>query len=305
MNELDALALTTLNQDSVVLDVGAGSGEFTRAALARGATVIAVEPSGERCQQFGKADRLMVVHAAAGSADGTAKYVARVRRNLSTNAKDAVVVPVTRLDDLIENNGVTAVDVLRIRATGNLAAVVLGASRVVASAKVIRLAGDAIVDDDAVALSGLLARQPVYADTVAGVMKWSEDDPFLPSTIDWLIGVEPKDRTPFTEDDLAAILLAEGRSPDAARRTRVAILLQSNPQLYEYPYPLPHVADLLDELALDPDPVTWRAAAWWRERMASFDHRTRNTRRQNAFERQLDHLTGPRHLRPVPFPHLT
>jgi FkbM family methyltransferase len=305
MNELDELALTTLQQGSVVLDVGAGSGEFTRAALARGARVIAVEPSEERCWQLGPIGRLTVVHAAAGSANGMAKYVARVRRTLSTNAKDAARVPITRLDSLAENHGVGALDVLRIRAAGNLEGALMGASHLVASAKVIRLVGDAVVGDDASVLSGLVTHRPLITATAAGVMPWSDERPFLPSRIDWLTGVGPTVQTIFTEDDLTAIALSEGRSPDAARRTRLALLLHSNPQLYQHPYPSPHITDVLDELALDPDPATWRAAAFWRERMSSYDHRTRNARRQAALERHLDHLTGPRPQRPSPFPHLT
>jgi FkbM family methyltransferase len=305
MNELDAHALISLHPGSVVLDVGAGSGEFTRAALDRGARVIAVDPSAERCQQLGAADRLTVVHAAAGSAEGTTKYVARVQRNLSTNARDALKVSVATLDSLAEKNAVAAVDVLRIRAAGNLAAVLMGASHLVANVKVIRLAGDAIVGDDASVLSRVVTHRPLSTATVAGVMPWSDDRPFVPSRIDWLTGIEPTTRTIFTEDDVAAMVFAEGRSPEAARRARLAMVLQSNPQFYEYPYPLPHISDVLDELALDPDPATWRAAAWWRERMSGYDHRTRNTRRQAAFERQLDHLTGARPQRPSPFPHLT
>jgi FkbM family methyltransferase len=305
MNELDAVALTALKAGDVVLDVGAGSGEFTRAALACGAKVIAVEPSEERCQQLGDANGLTVVHAAAGSSNGTAKYVARVRRNLSTNARDAVVVPITRLDSLAEKHRVTAVSVLRIRAAGNLAAVLTGASHLVASANVIRLAGDAMVGDEPIELAGLVARRSVSAATVVGVMPWSDEHPFLPSRIDWLMGIAPTKGVPSTEDNLAALIQVEGRSTDAARRTRMAIVLQSNPRLYELPYPLPHVTDVLDELALDPYPATWRAAAWWREHMAGYDHRTRNDRRQAAFNRRLDHLTGARNQRPSPFPHLT
>jgi FkbM family methyltransferase len=305
MNELDLLALTTLKPGSVVLDVGAGSGEFTRAALDCGARVIAVDPSAERCQQLGTADRLTVVHAAAGSANGTAKYVARVRRNLSTNAKDAVKVPVATLDSLAESHAVTAVDVLRIRTAGNLAAVLTGASHLVANSKVIRLVGDAVLGDDASVLSGLFTQRPLLTATVAGVMPWSNDRPFVPSRIDWLTGIGPTTQTIFSEDDVAALVFAEGRSPDATRRARLAILLQSNQQLFEQPYPLPHITDVLDELALDPDPATWRATAWWREHLARYDHRTRNVRRQAAFERQLDHLSGVRPQRPSPFPHLT
>ena len=304
MNELDALALTRLKAGDVVLDVGAGSGEFTRAALARGARVITVEPSEARCDQLGSTDMLTVVHAVAGSANGTARYVERVRRNLSTNARDAVVVPMTRLDSLAEELGVTTANVLRIRAAGNLGAVLIGSPHLVASANVVRLAGDAMVGDDASALSGLVTRRPVYAATIAGVMRWSDEHPFLPSRIDWLIGIEPKILAPSTEDDLAALVQAEGRSPDAARRARMAILLPSNPQLYEQPYPLPHVTDVLDELALDPDPATWRAAAWWREYTAGYDHQTRNARRQAAFDRRVHHLSGARDQRPSPFPRL-
>ncbi len=303
MNELDALALTGLKADAVVLDVGAGSGEFTRAALDCGAQVIAVEPSGARCDQLGSADMLTVVHAAAGSANGTAKYVERVRRNLSTNARDAVAVPVIRLDSLAENLGVTAVNVLRLRAAGNLGAVLIGSSHLVASANVVRLVGDAMVGDDGPKLAGLVHRS-VYAATVAGVMRWSDEHPFVPSRIDWFMGIDPTNGAPSTPDDLADLVQAEGRSPDAARRTRMSILLQSNPQLYEHPSSLPHVTDVLDELALDPDPATWRAAAWWRERVAEYDHRTRNARRQAAFDRQLHHLTGARDQRPSPFPRL-
>ena len=303
MNELDALALTGLKADAVVLDVGAGSGEFTRAALDCGAQVIAVEPSGARCDQLGSADMLTVVHAAAGSANGTAKYVERVRRNLSTNARDAVAVPVIRLDSLAENLGVTAVNVLRLRAAGNLGAVLIGSSHLVASANVVRLVGDAMVGDDGPKLAGLVHRS-VYAATVAGVMRWSDEHPFVPSRIDWFMGIDPTNGAPSTPDDLADLVQAEGRSPDAARRTRMSILLQSNPHLYEHPSSLPHVTDVLDELALDPDPATWRAAAWWRERVAEYDHRTRNARRQAAFDRQLHHLTGARDQRPSPFPRL-
>jgi FkbM family methyltransferase len=305
MNELDTLALTTLKAADVVLDVGAGSGEFTRAALARGARVIAVEPSEERCHQLGSADRLTVVHAAAGSINGSAKYVERVRRNLSTNARDAVAVPLTRLDSLSEKLGVTAVNVLRIRAAGNLGAVLSGASHFVASANVVRLVGDAMAGDEPMEIAGRLTHRSVYAATVAGVMRSSDEHPFLSSRIDWLLGIEPMNVAPSTEDDLATVIQAEGRSPDAARRTRVALLLQSNPQLYEHPYRLPHVTDVLDELALDPDPATWRATAWWREHLAGYDHRTRNARRQAAFDRQLHHVTGARDQRPSPFPHLT
>jgi FkbM family methyltransferase len=294
MNELDTLALTTLKPGDVVLDVGAGSGEFTRAALTRGAMVIAVEPSEERCHQLGSADMLTIVHAAAGSTNGTAKYVARVRRTLSTNARDAAVVPTTRLHSVAEERGITAVNVLRIRAAGNLAAVLIGASHLVASANVVRLVGDAMVGDEPMEIAGLVPHRSVFAATVAGVMQWSDEHPFLPSRIDWLMGIEPMNGAPSTEDDLAALVQAEGRSPEAARRTRMAILLQSNPQLYEHHNPLPHLADVLDELALDPDPATWRAAAWWRERLTGHDHRTRNARRQAAFDRQLNHLTGAR-----------
>jgi FkbM family methyltransferase len=304
MNELDTLALTTLKPGDVVLDVGAGSGEFTRAALARGARVIAVEPSEERCHQLGSADRLTVVHAAAGSTDGTAKYVARVRRTLSTNARDAAVVPTTRLDSVAEKRGITAVNMLRIRAAGNLGAVLIGASHFVTSANVVRLVGDAIVGDEPMEIAGRLTHRCVYAATVAGVTLWSDEHPFLPSRVDWLMGIEPTRNAPFTEDELAAVIQAEARSPDSARRTRMALLLQSNSRLYEYPYPLPHVTDVLDELALDPDPATWRATAWWRERMSGYDHRTRNARRQAAFDRQVHHLTGARDQRPSPFPHL-
>ena len=304
MNELDALALTALKAGDVVLDVGAGSGEFTRAALDRGARVIAVEPSENRCQQLGAANGLTVVHAAAGNENGTAKYVARVHRNLSTNARDAIVVPITRLDCLAEKLGVSAVNVLRIRAAGNLADVLMGASQLVASPNVVRLVGDAVVGDEPMELVGLVTHQSVCAATVAGVMPWSAEHPFLPSHIDWLMGSEPANGVPSTENDLAALVQAEGRSIDAARRTRMAIVLQSNPQLYEHPYPLPHVTDMLDELALDPDPATWRATAWWRERMAGYDHRMRNARRQAAFDRQLDHLIGARDQRPSPFPQL-
>jgi FkbM family methyltransferase len=305
MNELDAFALTTLKQGSVVFDVGAGTGEFTRAALARGASVIAVEPSEERCQKLGTADRLTVVHTAVGSANGTAKYVGRVRRTLSTNARDAVRVPISTLDSVAESKAVAAVDVLRIRAAGNLEDALTGASHLVANAKVIRLVGDAVLGDDASVLSGLVTRRPLVTATVAGVMPWSDDRPFVPSRIDWLTGIDLTGRTIFTEDDVAALVFAEGRSPDATRRTRLARVLQSNPQLYEYPYPLPHITDVLDELALDPDPTTWRAAAWWRDHLNGYDHLTRNARRQAAFERQVDHLTGPRPQRPSPFPHLT
>jgi FkbM family methyltransferase len=305
MNELDAIALTRLHAGDVVLDVGAGSGAFTRAALDCGARVIAVEPSRSRCEQLGAADRLTVIHAAAGGANGTAKYVERVRRNLSTNARDAVAVPITRLDSLVEKLGVTAVHVLRIRAAGNLSAVLIGASHLVASTNVVRLVGDAIVGDEARDLVGLVAVRDIYAATLAGIMRWSDEHPFLPSTIDWLIDSAYTNRGPSTEDDLTIIVQAEGRSPDAARRMRMASMLQANPQLYRFPYPLPHVTDVLDELALDPDPATWRAAAWWREYAGGYDHRTRNARRQAAFDRQLHHLTGTREQRPSLFSPLT
>jgi FkbM family methyltransferase len=305
MNELDTLALTTLKAGDVVVDVGVGSGEFTRAALDCGAKVIAVEPSGARCQHLGAADRLTVVHAAAGSADGTAKYAERVRRNLSTNARDAVVVPITRLDSLAQKFGVTAVNVLRIRAAGNLVAVLSGASHLVSSANAVRLVGDAMAGDEPMEIGGLVTHRSVSAATAAGVMRWSDELPFLPSRIDWLVGSEPPNLAPFTAADLAAVIQAEGRSPDAARRKRMAILLQSNPQLHQDHSPLPQVTDVLDELALDPDPATWRAAAWWRERLARYDHHTRNARRQAAFDRQLHHLTGAREQRPSPFPYLT
>jgi FkbM family methyltransferase len=305
MNELDTLALTTLKAGDVVVEVGAGSGEFARAALDCGAKVIAVEPSGARCQQLGAADRLTVVHAAAGSADGTAKYAERVRRNLSTNARDVVLVPIMRLDSLAEELGITAVNVLRIRAAGNLAAVLSGASHLVSSANVVRLVGDAMAGDEPMEIGGLVNHRSLYAATVAGVMRWSDELPFPPSRINWLMGIEPPNLATFTEDDLAAVIQAEGRSPDAARRARMVILLESNPQLYEDRSSLPHVTDVLDELALDPDPATWRAAAWWRKRLARYDHHTRTARRHAAFDRQLHHLTGARDQRPSPFPHLT
>jgi FkbM family methyltransferase len=305
MNELDTLAIASLTTGDVVLDVGAGSGEFTRAALERGAKVIAVEPSAARCDQLRRANELTVVQAAAANSDGSAKYVERVRRNLATNARDAVAVPTIRLDTLAERLGLATVNVLRVRAAGNLSAVLLGASHLVTGANVIRLVGDAVLGDAATDLAGLLLHRSVSAETVAGVLTWSEEHPFVPSRIDWLVGLDDTSGAPSTEDDWAAVVQAEGRSSDTARRTRIAGLLQTNPQLYSYPYPLPHVADVLDELALDPDPATWRAAAWWRERVAGYDHRTRNARRQAAFDRRLHQLTGDREQRPSPFPTLS
>ena len=301
MDDLDQLALSQVKPGDVVVDVGAGSGDFTRAAHFIGARVIAIEPSIERCRQLQSLLNVTVIHAGAARDAGRTQYVERVRRTLATNARDAVAVTTVRLDDLIDIHAIRSAAVVRIRAAGNLGNVLSGAVNLVDHATVVRLVGNVLVGDEP---TKLLDGRPVLAATIAGIMQWSRHQPYMPAKIDWIIGAEPAQLPVTTEDDLAAVMLAEGRAPDAGRRARIARLLEANPQLFEDPYPLPHAVDLLDELALDPDPATWRAAAWWRDRTASYDDRTRNQRRRAAMERRLDHLTGPHEARPSPFSQL-
>lgn len=342
MERLDQLLLAQLASDDILIDVGAGSGEVARAAAAKGVQVIAIDPSARRCQDLAAVPGITVIEAALGQTTGTAKYVERVRRTLVTNARDAAIVSVTTLDQIVADHHLGSTAAIRIRAVGRLGAVLRGGVSAVATSRMIRVVGDAIAGDNAADVAALLVgnvttrsdtepSQPsaatgrlihatvedvvlerpaapliriVAAATVAGIVRWLPDYANVASHINWLTPVCAEDAPLADDDQMALIIAAEARAIDPSRRSRLASVLNHHPELYSYPSAIPGVADLLDELALDPDPATWRAAGWWRARLAEYDDATRNRRRHAAFERLVDSLTGPKSSRPAPFPSL-
>lgn len=292
---LDDLALAGMGTGDLVVDIGAGSGAFSRAALAAGCRVIAVDASGEACRALGAHDRLQVIHGAIAAAGPGQKFVARLGRALVTNARDAVTVPVVTVRDLLSQHGPGAGHVLRVRAAGQLAAAIDGADGILSNAgglghlghACIRLIGDALVGDDAGTILGHFDGWSATALTAVGLRSWTAGlAPFVP-TLDWLLTTTPSESPVPTDDDIVHLALLGGRAADPAHRTRVAAALGDQTTLIDNP----DISDLLDELALDPDHTTWYAARWWRSHLRTVDHRQRSHRRARAHDRLIERLT--------------
>lgn len=291
-NPLDAAALASLREGAHVFDIGFGRGDFTRSALEAGAAVLAMDPSADACHALTPATNLTVITAAAGAAT---TYVARVRRALATKARDAELVPLHRLDDLDPANPPL---VLRLRAAGQLAAALETAADTLRGADAIRLVGHALVGDDALRLADQLWGFEIQINTIVGVRTWTAQDPHLGAEIDWLATRRPTAAATLTKNDHAAVAIAEGRAADPAQRSRVAHLLRTLPELTDRA----DVADMLDELALDPDLAVIRAAAWWQTTLAMAAPAVRARRRGDAFDRLTTRMAGSRDQRPLPFP---
>jgi FkbM family methyltransferase len=298
------MLLQLLRPSDVVVDIGAARGVFTEAALARGAQVIAVEPDRDRCKQLQKQshDRCTVVHAAIGGSDGTAAYVPRVRRTLTTNARDAVTVRQIRLSTLWKEYSLPEVAVLRIRAAGHLQQI-LSSTTLLSAAASIHLVGDACLGDDPTALLTAASAMTLRCLSITdlGTFAWDTSLPHYPAKINLLLqqgNSSLADAKKPTADELAALARIEGHAVDPTRRARIAALLHqqhaSNAALHS------DERDLLGELLLDPNPEVAASTRWWREQQPK-DHRLQAQQRLAAFERLTDRLTGPRKHRPSPF----
>src|SRR5262245_4145740 len=125
LRERDALATERRNRafyadfirpGDLVFDVGANYGEMTRAFLALGARVIAVEPQTDCVQELlarvGRRRQLIVVSAAVGAPAGTVPFYVRRQRGVSGLVKDwaeeaeaEILVPMVTTDELIARHG--------------------------------------------------------------------------------------------------------------------------------------------------------------------------------------------------------
>jgi FkbM family methyltransferase len=314
LDQLDEAALSKLaGINDIVIDVGAGQGAFSRAARDRGATVHAVDPSLTACDRLAGERSIIVHHGAAGERSGHTSYVERVGRVLTTNARDAVLVPVLSVDDLFGRDPARSLVLLRLRCRGSVAAALQGARSTLGEVAAVLIDGDTLVGDDAAEVLELLSGWTVWASTCVGPRLLSPRLARLQSGIRWIATPNAGARGPLpgapavnkvvaapeaNVTDLAAVAAAEARAVDPTARARIGRLLEEEPDLWS----IREVADSLDELALDPDRATWRAVGWWRHDLAGLADRERSARRAEAFDRLLDRMTGERASRPAPFP---
>ncbi len=290
---LDELALAPVRPGDLVLDIGSGRGEFSRTALATGCRVIAVDASFEACRDLGTHDRLQVIHGAVAPFAGMAKFVPRLGRVLVTNARDGVSVPVVKVSDLLAQRDLDTRCVIRVRTVGQLAAAVDGGlDRLPGEGGsgdvTLRLMTDALFGDDAASILVGLAGWSVTAATAVGLRCWASELAAFVPTLDWLLTTTPSQSPAPNGTDLVQLAMFEGRSIDAGRRARMATALR------DYPISTDDgaIGDLLDELALDPDPMTWHAAQWWRSDLRTVDHVQRSRRRAAAHDRVIVRLAG-------------
>ena len=292
---LDDVVLASLQPRDLVVDIGSGSGAFSRAVLTAGGRVIAVDAFADACSGLATRTGFRFVHGAIGPAGIVSTYVPRLRRVLVTNARDGVAVPVVTLHDIVAAADVSALRVVRVRTAGQLSAAVAGLPGVLAcpngqSQVVLRLVGDAVLGDDATSILDALPGWFVTANTPIGLRTWTAAVAPLVPRLDWLLTTIPSDAPMPSDVDLVQLALVEGFAADPIRRTRVAIALRDRPALFANAT----IADLLDELALDPDQATWHAAGWWRSHLRTIDPRERSQRRARAHNRIIDRLAGAR-----------
>jgi FkbM family methyltransferase len=122
VNPVERLALSLGREGDVVLDIGAGSGGFSGAALDSGMVVIAVEGSRRRVDHLRaslESPRLRVLHCAVVRPGGASeRFVHRegVNRMTATAADDGEVVEAVSLADLVSR---FAPRLVRVRAAGH------------------------------------------------------------------------------------------------------------------------------------------------------------------------------------------
>jgi SAM-dependent methyltransferase len=287
-NDLWCTALDLVGDADVVLDVGTGHGEFTSAALSRGAVVIAVDASKLRCDRLTAAyaePRLRVLNVAAvATIDSTFRFVDRpgVRRVVRSAADDGEVVEMISVADLIAR---FAPRLVRFRAIGHESA--LSALAVPA----------VLVESDALAASWA-EWPPHLAQTRGGVRSVEHSPALLPSRHEGLFGTAVSTATiaQLSDEAIAEWAQEESFAREPRRRIRLAKMLR---QLQPLPGELSNVAD---RLWLDPaddvvDAMVWRHAA-----IAALPSTQRVARRLVAFESLTDRLaTAPNGVeRPAP-----
>jgi SAM-dependent methyltransferase len=280
LNDLWRLALDLVHDGDVVLDIGAGSGAFTSAALDRGAIVIAIDASKHRCETLGASHaqpRLRVLNnAVVSTVDNGLRFVDRsgVRRVVRTAADDGEVVDMTSVADLVAQ---FTPRLVRFRAVGHeraLAPLALPA---------VLVASDALATNETTWPDHL-------AQTSAGVRFVGRTQPLIPSRHEGLFGttVATHDFDRLTDDEALQWVIDESFVREPRRRVRLARLL-------EHIKLLPHGFTVVaDRLALDPSDAVVDAMAWHNAGVTSLSGCEQNSRRLAAFESLVDHVSTAR-----------
>jgi SAM-dependent methyltransferase len=275
-NDLWRAALDCLGDADVVLDIGAGHGEFTSAALERGAVVVAIEASKHRCDLLTAAHaqpRLRVLNVGAvASLDATLRFVDRpgIQRVVRTWADDGEVVEQRLVADLVAQ---FAPRLARFRAVGHESAL--------ATVDVPAV----LVESDALAADW--AAWPAHlAQASAGVRSVPHAHPMLPSRHDGLFGsaVSTHAIAPLADVDVVSWVRQESFAREPRRRARLAQALGHIQPLSS------ELSNVADRLRLDPSDDVVDAMAWYHATVAALSPTERIARRLAAFESLSDHI---------------
>jgi SAM-dependent methyltransferase len=275
--ELWRIALDLVRDGDVVLDIGAGRGEFTDAALHRGAIVIAVDASTHRCDLLRASHaqlRLRVLNTAVVSTiDHRLRFVERgnVRRVVRTAADDGEAVEQTSIADLVSQFSPRLV---RFRAVGHESALVGLTIPAV------------LVESDAIATN---FPWPAHvAETSDGLRNVAEAQPILPSRHQGLYGsiVSTDGIKLASDDDITRWAADESFAREPLRRVRLARNLEQFGPLTS------ELVRVADRLALDPSDEVLDAMAW--HRAVPMPPSERIARRLVAFDSLVTHIATAR-----------
>jgi SAM-dependent methyltransferase len=275
MSALHDEALSLVADGDLVLDIGAGSGTFTTAAIDRGAVVVAVEASPRRAAALTASLRgapIRVLNQLV-TCDGSPswRFVGRegVRRAAITAADDAISVATVSVRELLERFEPRLV---RFRATGQEHERLLDLPAVL-------LETDALIGvfpwpDHATDIRGELrsfaASQPIFRSRHSGLFGGSfEIGRNVSATAD--------------EIEWCAAIEADAREP--RRRARLAALLATLRPLS------PGLTAVADRLAIDPADAVVEAMAWHLGALAHLAPSFRIDRRLASFNQLVDGLS--------------
>jgi FkbM family methyltransferase len=279
------LSLALIPADGVVLDLGAHLGTFALAAAASGRRVIAVEASPRNVDLLRTSARangldgsLTVVPVAISNRTGSVRFRqqgAWGQIASSQGGGDVVEVPARTGAEILEELGLTRVDLVKMDVEGSEIAAIDGMTSLLAppdapvvvyesNAHTLRMF-DATPEDLIAALAAL-----GYDNYLVGEREFSPvtTDSFQPETnVDYIASKRDIDPPPMwtvrrarTENDIARAAVAESREPSVALRAQVARSLERAPGSL---LARRDVQLALSALSLDPDETVARAAAWW------------------------------------------
>jgi FkbM family methyltransferase len=282
------LALAMVEPGSVVLDLGAHLGTFALAAAARGLRVIAVEASPRNADflcasaQANGFDDIIVARAAVSDAPGTVRFREEGAWGQITEgwAPGVVEVPAQPVSTVLSDHNVERIDLVKLDVEGSEMAVARGMGDLLigpdappvvyeSNAHTLRMFG-ATPEDliEAFAQRGYASYLIGGGDLTPVSREW-----FQPETCVDYVAVKGElvpppgwtARGPRTEHELARLVTLESRTHIVNARAQVARSLARAPALL---LARRDVQLALTALALDPDDVVARAAAWWPRRAA-------------------------------------